>query len=341
MVTVSMPAWIDVHSHIYPGPYRAMLRSRSQPPRVVEDDGVEYLLLFEEQQGLPATTGVKLTASFTDLDEKLLFMDSLGIAKSVVSVGNPWLDPFSEGNSQDLARAINEELAGYERATGGRVVGMGVLPADIGLVAQTAHEIADAAHLHGVVTGCRIAGHELDNPALEELWAAAAARNLAILVHPHYSAARSELTGFGHVLPVALGNPFEVTIALARLVLAGVLHRHPTLRLIASHGGGALPYLAARLDATWRSSPSLPDRLPHPPSQDLRKLFLDTIVFHERSMRAAADLVGVSHMVFGTDHPFAVADPPTNMAALSAAFGAEDLQEIGSGSAKAVLAIDA
>lgn len=339
---VSMPAWIDVHSHIYPRPYRAMLRSRSQPPRVIEDDGAEYLLLFEEQRDLPPTAGVKLTASFTDLNEKIRFMDSLGIAKSVVSVGNPWLDPFSAGNSHDMARAINEELSSYERATAGRVVGMGVLPAgDIGLVVQTAHEIADAAHLYGVVTGCRIAGHELDDPALEELWATAASRNLAMLVHPHYSAARSELTGFGHVLPVAIGNPFETTIALARLVLAGVLHRHPTLRLIASHGGGALPYLAARLDATWRSSPALHDRLPHPPSEDLRKLFVDTIVFHERSMRAAADLVGASHMVFGTDHPFAVADPPANIAALNAAFGTEDLEEIGSRSAQAALAIDA
>ncbi len=321
------PAIVDVHSHIYPRPYLDMLKSRAEPPYVVEHEGAEYLFLFQGQTGQPPTAGLRLSPNFTDLEEKLRFMDSLGIARSVVSVGNPWLDPFT-ADTAEMARTINGELAGYELATGGRVVGMGVLPAQVEKLAGVIHEVADDPHLYGVIAGCRIAGHELDAPELETLWQTAASRRVSILLHPHYSAARTELGGYGLALPVALGNPFEVTIALSRIVLSGVLHRHPTLTLIASHGGGTLPFLAGRLDAAWRSNTDLRDRLPHAPSEDIRKLFLDSIMFHERSMRAAADLVGVSHVIYGTDHPFAVADPPSNIAALESTFSADDLESI-------------
>ena len=334
----TVPAIIDVHSHIYPRRYLEMLKSRSEPPYVLEHGGAEYLFLFQGQTGQPATAGLRLSSSFTDLEEKLQFMDSHGIAKSVVSVGNPWLDPFTT-NTYEMARSINEELAGYEDATGGRIVGMGVLPASAVELAGVIHEVADNPHLYGVIAGCRIAGHELDAPELEALWQTAASRRVAILVHPHYSAARAELEGYGVSLPVALGNPFEVTIALSRMVLSGVLSRHPGLTLIASHGGGTLPFLAGRLDATWRSNPNLRERLPHPPSEDLRKLFLDSIMFHERSMRAAADLVGVSHVIYGTDHPFAVADPPSNSAALESTFSAEDLETIRRRTARELLGV--
>ena len=62
----------------------------------------------------------------------------------------------------------------------------------------------------------------------ESFWAAMSELAIPLLIHPHYAAAADQLKGFGHALPVAVGFPFETTIALARLVLAGVLHRHPT-----------------------------------------------------------------------------------------------------------------
>jgi aminocarboxymuconate-semialdehyde decarboxylase len=120
----------------------------------------------------------------------------------------------------------------------------------------------------------------------------------------------------------------ETTVALARLVMAGVLHRHPALRLVASHGGGTIPYLAGRLDAGWRSDPSLAARAPSPPSAVLGQLYLDAVVYHERALAAAADLVGSDHLAFGTDHPFSIADPQANLAAIDAAFSGSDLERV-------------
>lgn len=331
---------IDAHSHIYPRSYVDLLSAREEIPRVAEHEGQEFFVIFEEEQAAGPGGGRPFDRTYWDLGEKLRFMDANGIAQTVVSVGNPWLDPFTGPDSVDIARALNEELASYERTTDGRVLGMGVLPAnDVTSAVRIAEEVTATAGLYGLVTGQRVAGFRLDDPALEPLWVALAERGFPLLLHPHYSAASDQLEGFGHALPVAVGFPFETTIALARLVLAGVLYRHPRLRIIASHGGGTLPFLAGRLDSGWRSDPSIHDRLPYPPSRDLSKLMLDSILFHERALHAAADLVGTAHMVYGTDHPFSIADPATNLAALMTAFDQDDLAQVASGTAAKMFGI--
>lgn len=307
---------IDVHSHLYPRSYVEILKRRSAPPRVAEHDGAEFFVIFDEQESGPQG-GRPFDESFTDLGEKLTFMDTHGIARTVVSLGNPWLDPFTGAEDVQYARTLNEELAFYENQTQGRICAMGVLPANsVEAAVSVANEIAQVRTLHGFVTGRRIAGHELDDEKLEPLWDIAEARSLPVLIHPHDSVGQNDMRGFGHGLQVALGFPFETTIAVSRMVLAGVLLRHPDLKLIVSHGGGTLPYLAGRLDAGWRSDPLLRDRLPYPPSRDLEKLYLDSIVFHERSLHAAIDLVGGERLLYGTDHPFSIADPTVNAAAL-------------------------
>ncbi len=331
---MTKPRLVDVHSHIYPRSYVDLLAARHEIPRVAEHEGSEYFVIFEEEQAAGPGGGRPFDHTYWDLNEKLKFMDANGIDQTVVSLGNPWLDPFDGPESVDLARSLNEEMATYQATTDGRVIGMGVLPAnDVASAALVAEEVANASGLRGLVVGQKIAGHRLDDAALDPLWEILAGRGVPVLLHPHYSAAAEQLEGFGHALPVAIGFPFETTIALARFVLAGTLYRHPRLRVIASHGGGTLPYLAGRLDSAWRSDPSVQDRLPYPPSRDLAKLLLDSILFHERALHAAADLVGVSHMLYGTDHPFSIADPATNLAALVGAFPGADVNQVGSSNA--------
>ena len=127
-------------------------------------------------------------------------------------------------------------------------------------------------------------------------------------------------------------------------IFAGVLGRHPSLRVVGSHGGGTLPYLAGRLDAAWASDPSVRERLAHPPSEDLARLYVDGVLYHPRAMRAAAELVGASKMVFGTDHPFSVADPKANLEAIDVAFTGDDREAVlgddGAGAVRALLRED-
>lgn len=127
-----------------------------------------------------------------------------------------------------------------------------------------------------------------------------------IFLHPHYSVP-SELFGpleNGHVLPLALGFPFETTIAVSRMILSGVFDRIPHLKMMIAHSGGTLPFLAGRLDSCVLHDPLLTGRLAKAPSDYLKMLYYDAVAYHPAGLQCAIDLVGSKRIMFGTDHPF-------------------------------------
>ena len=98
-----------------------------------------------------------------------------------------------------------------------RIYGMGILPLVPGISTEALLEcikqIAAAPHLHGLIMGTRGVGKGLDDDALEPVWKAIADAGLVVFLHPHYgvdSSAWGEKDN-GHVLPLALGFPFETT----------------------------------------------------------------------------------------------------------------------------------
>ena len=315
-----MTRTVDVHTHLYPRIYIDAMKRRgpSELPRIEGEIGQERFIIFPEEAERSGG-GRPMGPEFWEIDAKLAFMNQFGIDRSVVSLGNPWLDPLDPQESIPLARSINEKFARLEETTNGRITAIGTLPSgDLDTIVREIEWIAGQPGLRGVVTGTRIADMTLDNPELDPLWHALEAHGLVLFVHPHYAAALSDLGGFGHGLPVALGFPFETSIAVTRLTFAGVLERHSDLRILAAHGGGTIPFLAGRADAGWSSDPQARTRLPSPPSDSFRRLYLDAVVYHERALRATVDLVGADHVSFGTDHPFSVADPQANLAAIRA-----------------------
>ena len=322
---------IDIHSHLYPRWYVDALKERRELPRVVQDGAEERFVIFEGEHGRP------MDSEFWDIGGKLAFMERYGISMTVLSLGNPWLDPFEGVLAEELSETANAFFAGLEQATAGRIVGLGVLPQhNVDRAVETVHAIASTPGLYGVINGSRICGRDFADPALNPVWQALEQEGLPFFVHPHYLVGREQLQGFGHAFPVALGFPLETTIAIARLVFAGVLQRFPALKILAAHGGGTIPYLAGRLNAGWRSDPSTHERLAVPPRDDLAKLFLDALVYQPGALAAAAALVGVGQMAFGTDHPFSVADPATNLTALDDAFSGRERDAVRSGSARAL-----
>ena len=311
---------VDAHSHLYPRSYLELLKTRTEVPRVGQDAGAERFVIFPAEQATPGG-GRKIDESFWDVEAKLDYMDAVGIDQTVVSLGNPWLDPFDGPDSADWARRLNAELASLEPETGGRLVALGVLPTDeVDHAVEVAREVAATPTLHGLIGSCRICGLEFDDERLLPLWEELERSELPLFVHPHDGVAVEDLTGYGNSLPLALGFPFETTIAVTRLVFSGVLARCPKLRIMVAHGGGTLPFLAARLDVTWRSDPDAQAKLDASPSSQLSSLYLDAVLYHPRALRAAAELVGPQRMLFGTDHPFFSADPRTSRDAVDAEF---------------------
>ncbi len=305
---------VDVHCHLYPLEYIELLEQRNVIPRIINRSGSREFLIFPEEDGPNGVGGRPMGNEYFDLKQKIEFMNQTGIQTSVVSLGNPWLDPFPDSSGDHAAQIINQKMSEYEEATQGRITAMGILPAsNVENAIQTLHQIANTKGLHGVVTSPRIAGLLFDDAKLDPFWSELNRSGLPLFVHPENGVALDVLEGYRHTLPVGIGFPMETTIALTRLIFGGILQKYPDLRILVAHGGGCLPYLAGRLDASWNSDVEVKSKISQPPSQYIQKLYLDALVYAGPALQAAYRLVGAQHLMFGTDQPFSVSDPDKNI----------------------------
>jgi aminocarboxymuconate-semialdehyde decarboxylase len=295
---------IDVHSHVYPNRYVSLLRARDAVPRIVTSAGQDRMLILPGEDADSSTAvGRPIGSEYWDAARKVAFMDRHGIAVSVISPANPWLD-FLPG-AGPVATEINEDMEALCAGSGGRLYGLGLLPVrEPADAAAELGRIARLPHLRGAVIGTTGAGKGLDDPALDPVWAAAERDGMMIFVHPHYGLGNEAMAGYGHAMALALGFPFETTAAIARLILGGAFDRFPGLRLMLAHAGGVLPYLAARLDACVAGDAHSPVRLRHQPSSYLRRLYFDAIGYQVPTLKLLISLVGMDKIMFGTDHPF-------------------------------------
>jgi aminocarboxymuconate-semialdehyde decarboxylase len=302
---------VDAHSHVYPRWYIEALTTRRTAPRVVVDADTERFQFFRGEQ----SKGRPIDKSYWETSEKLAFMAENGIDQAVVTLGNPWLNPFRGSSGERLADRANADLAKLEAETGGRLVGLGVLPRNsVEAAARVAADVADTPGLHGLASGYSISGHPLDDRRLDPVWRVLATTGLPLYLHPHDSMLAVD-DDYGYVLPVALGFPFETTVAVTRLLLGGVLDRFPALRIVIAHGGGSLPYLAGRIDAAGRGTS-------HAIGRALGRLYFDVVVYSAASIRTLLEFVEPDHLLFGTDHPFRLGEPGANRDAVRAALGA-------------------
>jgi len=279
---------------------------------VVDADG-ERFQFFRGEQG----KGRLIDESYWETGKKLAFMAANGIDQAVVTLGNPWLNPFKGGQGERLAERANADLAKLEAETGGRLVGLGVLPGtSVEAAARVAGQVAKTRGLHGLASGYSIARHPLDDRRLDSVWKVLATTGLPLYLHPHDSMLAVD-DEYGHVLPVALGFPFETTVAVTRLILGGVLDRFATLRIIVPHGGGSLPYLSGRIDAAARRG--MPGKSI---ARALRRLYFDVVVYSAASIRTLLEFTEPDHLLFGTDHPYRLGTPDAHRKAVRVALGA-------------------
>ena len=159
--------------------------------------------------------------------------------------------------------------------------------------------------LHGVSVGDVVNGDELASARFDPFWAKAEELGAPIFIHPQgIPDLRSRLQGNG-VLTNVIANPLGTTIALSHLIFEGTLDRFPKLKLCAAHGGGYLPSYAARSDAGCATFPNrCTIALKKKPTEYLRQLYYDSLVFTPEGLRHLIAEVGAGQIVMGTDYPY-------------------------------------
>jgi aminocarboxymuconate-semialdehyde decarboxylase len=205
-------------------------------------------------------------------------------------VVSPWVRLLD--GDRDECRWLNDALAGQISE---RVSALGAVPLD---EPDELRAVLDAG-LGGVEVPASVNGVYLGDERFEPFWAAAEELRALVFVHPTTRA----FDWPDYLLWNAVGNPFETTITAAHMVGAGVMERHPDLRVILAHGGGALPALRGRL----RRAATVQGRADPEPS--IRRFYYDTVTHDPVVLRELAGFVGADRILLGTDHPFAMGDP--------------------------------
>jgi aminocarboxymuconate-semialdehyde decarboxylase len=119
-----------------------------------------------------------------------------------------------------------------------------------------------------------------------------------MFLHPTDAVFGDDLEGYGGALQLSLGRVIEVSVAASRMVFSGLMERHPDLKIVMSHTGGALPYQSGRMDKNGKAA-----KLPQPPSTYIRRMYTDTVSPHSLGMKFAIDYYGIDSVMYGSDYP--------------------------------------
>ncbi|MDB4896952.1 MAG: aminocarboxymuconate-semialdehyde decarboxylase, partial [Firmicutes bacterium] len=202
---------------------------------------------------------------------------------------------------------LNDSLAEGVASRNGAFIGLASVPlAEPELAARELERAVSDLGFPGVTIGSLVADFTLDDPRLEPFWATAEATRAVILLHP------SEIPGADRMrsyhLRNLVGNPSGTALAAAQLIFGGVLDRHPQLKIILSHGGGALPWIIGRLDHGYAVRPECGGACARRPSSYLSSFYFDTIVFSDDVRSRLCEIVGPGRLLYGTDAPFDMSD---------------------------------
>lgn len=297
---------VDAHAHV-------LLPEIEQA--VAGRPGLLELRALEDRRNGPAALAVngpmiaERLPRLTRVDARLADMDAAGVDVQIVS---PSPSHYHYWADADLARTVcrlaAEGVAAHCAQAPDRLHGLGLVPLQHPGLMSEALDHALGLGLKGVEISSHAPGRELSDPAYEPFWAHAAATGAVVFLHPFGCTLDERLDRF--YLSNIVGQPVENAVALSHLIFAGVLDRHPGLKILAAHGGGYLPTSTGRADHGWRVRPDA-RVCAEPPSSYLRRIWFDSLVYEPAALRALIDAAGVSQVLLGSDHPFdmGVADP--------------------------------
>jgi aminocarboxymuconate-semialdehyde decarboxylase len=246
----------------------------------------------------------------TDLGRRLRDMDAAGVDVQVLS---PAPEQYHYWTDEELARRVtrraNRGVAAAVSQAPHRFAGLGLVPLHHpDLVIAALHDAVIECGLRGVEFSSHAPGVELSDERLEPFWSAAEELGAVLFLHPDGCSLDGRLNRF--YLCDTVGQPAETATGLSHLIFAGVLDRHPGLRIVAAHGGGYLPTFIGRSDHAWQVRPDARG-CAQPPSRYLRRLHFDSVVHSPAALRALVDAVGAGQVLLGSDYPFetGVEDP--------------------------------
>ncbi len=286
---------IDCQSHIFPKSYIEVLAQNPHPPQVIHR-GNESIVTYGDIQTF------RLQDEVYDPIRKLKDMNAAGVDMALLSTNIPPPCMLSPELGTKGAQAINNAIAELVDKYPDRFAGLACLPWQIPDEAITEMERIKEIGFRGIMLYSHIGGEQVDAPHFEPVYAHAESLGLPIMMHPTVPTWGEAIKD--HWLIGMMGLQVDNSFALLRLILSGILERHPNLQLVMPHVGGILPYMSGRIDHQTEVLGRAREHISQPPSAYLRQIYLDTVSPSLEALHYAYEFAGENRLLFGTDHPW-------------------------------------
>jgi aminocarboxymuconate-semialdehyde decarboxylase len=293
---------IDVHTHAFTHRFMEVLKARGGIYNLqTRPDGQVEIFRHDTPVAIPQK-------GHFDYELRLRDMDAAGIDISVVSLTCPNAYWGGEETSCEVARESNASMAAAQKRWPDRIRWFASLPWEY--PARAVEELKRSCEegAVGVMVLANIAAKSLTDPHFAPVWQAIDDRALPVLVHPTDLPGIDQMDMKKYDLSWSVGFMADTTLAFARIIFDGFLDTYPKLKLIASHGGGTLPYLVGRFDKGDEVEIASRRRMKAKPSEYLKRIWYDCITYDPRSLQFLISVVGADRVLFGTDYPHQVHD---------------------------------
>ena len=261
-----------------------------------------------------------------DLAYRQEVLEAHGVTMQVVTLTTPGTHVETPATAARLASMVNDEFKEAMETRGHRFTALATLP--LNDPAASLKEFLRATGelgMRGVMLFSNINGVALSDERFWPIYEAANDAGAVLYIHPAHPVNIDMMQQYW-LMPL-VGFLFDTTLAAASLVFAGVAERFPRIRWALCHLGGAIPYLAERLDRGFHAFRDCRAHIDRPPSAYLREFYYDTVNFNQGALRLAIEFAGADHILAGSDYPHQIGSILSMLEAIDALPVSEDERE--------------
>lgn len=286
---------IDFHNHFYPPQYIEAVQSGPSNIKVSFDTENNPLLHYPGDYNI-------IVREHKDIDFREKVLKEAGIDKQILTFTTPGTHIESAERSVELARMVNDSFAKIMDEHQDHFTALATLPLNDPRASVVELERAfEHLGFRGVMVYSNINGTALSDQSFWPLYERANDLGALFYIHPSFPVGVEAMTDYW-LMPL-VGFTFDTTLAAAKLVFSGVAEKFPKIRWVLAHLGGAIPYLAERLDRGYFAFKDCREHIDKPPSEYLKNFYYDTVNFDLNALQLAADFAGADHLVAGSDYP--------------------------------------
>jgi len=251
-----------------------------------------------------------------DLAYREEVLDAHGVTMQVVTLTTPGTHVEEPKTAARLAALVNDEFKEAIESRGRHFTALATLPLnDPQASLQEFRRAVGELGMRGAMLFSNINGVALSDRRFWPIYEAANDAGAVLYIHPAHPVNVDMMQEYW-LMPL-VGFLFDTTLAAASLVFAGVPERFPKIRWALCHLGGAIPYLAERLDRGFHAFKDCRANIEREPSTYLKDFYFDTVNFNQGALKLAIDFAGADHVLAGSDYPHQIGSIPSMLDAIA------------------------